>query len=143
MFLVPVARRGSDLSRLFDDTFDRFFQTTGASGPADATSPALDVTETDKGWSVQMDLPGVPKEGVKVSIDGRQVSIEAAVRRADVQDEARRVLLRERQATRYARSLTLPAEIDQAASSAKMDNGVLELTLTRRGATAASQLTIN
>jgi HSP20 family protein len=80
---------------------------------------------------------------VKVSIDGRQVSIEAAVRRADVQDEARRVLLRERQATRYARSLTLPAEIDQAASSAKMDNGVLELTLTRRGATAAAQLTIN
>ena len=143
MFLVPVARRGSDLSRLFDDTFDRFFHTTCASGPADATSPALDVTETDKGWSVQMDLPGVPKEGVKVSIDGRQVSIEAAVRRADVQDEARRVLLRERQATRYARSLTLPAEIDQAASSAKMDNGVLELTLTRRGATAAAQLTIN
>ena len=90
-----------------------------------------------------MDLPGVPKEGVKVSTDGRQVSIEAAVRRADVQDEARRVLLRERQATRYARSHTLPAEIDQAASSAKMDNGVLELTLTRRGATAAAQLTIN
>ena len=143
MFFVPVARRGSDLSRLFDDTFDRFFQTTGTLGPADATSPALDVTETDKGWSVQMDLPGVPKEGVKVSIDGRQVSIEAAVRHADVQDEARRVLLRERQATRYARSLTLPAEIDQAASSAKMDNGVLELTLTRRGATAAAQLTIN
>ncbi len=143
MFLVPVARRGSDLSRLFDETFDRFFQTTGTPGPADATSPALDVTETDKGWIVQLDLPGVSKEDVKVSIEGRLVSIEAPVRRADTQEEGRRVLLRERQTTRYARSLTLPAEVDQVASSARMTQGVLELTLARRGATAAVQLTIN
>jgi HSP20 family protein len=143
MFLVPVARRGSDLSRLFDETFDRFFQNTGMPGAADAASPALDVTETDKGWTVQMDMPGVSKEDVKVSIEGRLVSIEAAVRRAQAQEDGSRVLLRERQATRYARSLTLPAEIDQAASSAKMDQGVLILQLARRGATASAQLTIN
>jgi len=143
MFLVPVSRRGSDLSRLFDETFDRFFQTAGTTGPVDATSPALDVSETDKGWTVQMDLPGVPKEDVKVSIEGRLVSIEASVSRTEAQEEGRRVLVRERQAARYARSLTLPAEIDQASSSAKMDNGVLELHLARRGATAAAQLTIN
>lgn len=143
MFLVPVARRGSDLSRLFDETFDRFFQNTGMPGAADASSPALDVTETDKGWTVQMDMPGVSKEDVKVSIEGRLVSIEAAVRRAQAQEDGNRVLLRERQTTRYARSLTLPAEIDQAASSARMDQGVLELLLARRGATASAQLTIN
>jgi HSP20 family protein len=143
MFLVPVARRGSDLSRLFDETFDRFFQASGAPGPVDATSPALDVTETDKGWTVQLDLPGVSKEDVKVSIDGRLVSIEAPVRRAEPPVEGRRVLLRERQITRYARSLTLPAEVDQGASSARMADGVLELALARRGATAAAQLTIN
>jgi HSP20 family protein len=143
MFLVPVARRGSDLSRLFDETFDRFFQTSGLPGPVDATSPALDVYETDQGWSIQMDLPGVPKEDVKVSVEGRQVSIEATVRRAEAQEEGRRVLLRERQTTRFARSLTLPAEVDQATSSARMDNGVLQLNLARRGATAAAQLTIN
>ena len=143
MFLVPVSRRGSDLSRLFDETFDRIFQTTGMTGPVDATSPALDVSETDRGWTVQMDLPGVSKEDVKVSIEGRLISIEASLRRTEAQEEGRRVLVRERQATRYARSLTLPAEIDQASSSAKMDNGVLELNLARRGATAAAQLTIN
>lgn len=143
MFLVPVARRGSELSRLFDDTFDRFFQATASAAALDAASPALDVTETALGWTVRLDLPGVAKEDVKVAIDGRLVTIEAVVRRDDEKREGERVLLRERQVSRYARSLTLPAEVDQVASSAKMEHGVLALTLARRGATAAAQLTIS
>ena len=143
MFLVPVARRGSELSRLFDDTFDRFFQATTSAAALDAASPALDVTETAQGWNVRLDLPGVAKEDVKVAIDGRLVTVEAVVRRDDEKREGERVLLRERQIGRYARSLTLPAEVDQAASSAKMEHGVLTLVLARRGATAAAQLTIS
>lgn len=141
MFLVPISRRGSELSRLFDDTFDRFFQS--AAGGVDVASPALDVIESPQGWSVRLDLPGVTKEDVKVAIEGRVVSIEATARKEDDRRDGERVLLRERQVSRYARSLTLPAEVDQAASSAKMDHGVLTLSLARRGAAAASQLTIN
>lgn len=141
MFLVPMYRRGSELSRLFDDTFERFFQ-SAAQGP-DVHSPALDVIESDQGWSVRLDIPGVPKEDVKVSIEGRTVSIEAATRKEQERHEGERVLLRERQAARFVRSLTLPAEVDQAQSSAKMEHGVLTLSLARRGAAAASQLSIN
>ena len=145
MFIVPVSRRGHELSRLFDETVDRFFQGASAPSPESAV-PALDVFETPQGWSVQVDLPGVAKEDVKVSIEGRQVAIEAQARRESERGDKRegdRVLLRERQAARWARSLTLPAEVDQAASSARMDQGVLTLSLARRGATAASSLAIN
>lgn len=141
MILVPMSRRGSELSRLFDDTFDRFFQS--ASAPSDAASPALDVIESPKGWSVRLDMPGVDKEDVKVAIDGRNVSIEGSPRKDDERREGERVLVRERQASRPARSLTLPAEVDQSASSAKMDKGVLTLWLARRGASEATHLSIN
>ena len=50
--------------------------------------------------------------------------------------------MRERAFASFARSFTLQAEIDQSSSQAKLDNGVLTLTLTKRHA-ASTQLTVN
>ena len=44
---------------------------------------------------------------------------------------------------RELESLPLPAEVDQAESSAKMEHGVLTLSLAKRGATKATQLTVS
>ena len=52
------------------------------------------------------------------------------------------MIYRERTATRYARSFTLPADIDQTASAAKLDNGVLTLTLAKKSA-AQAQIAVN
>lgn len=142
MFIVPVSRRGADISRLFDETFDRFFQGQPTLS-AGAQSPAIDVVESSQGWTITLDLPGVAKEDVKVSIEGRQVAIEAQARSEESPREGDRIVVQERRSGRWARSLTLPAEVDQSASSAKMDRGVLTLTLARRGAPAATHLTIN
>jgi HSP20 family protein len=147
MFLVPMTRRSNDLaqfSRLFDETFERFFQgaPAGDAAPA-AVSPALDVTDTPQAWLVKLDVPGVAKEDVKVSIDGSQVSIEAQLRKDDEKKEGERVIYRERSVTRFARSFTLPAEVDQSESGAKLENGVLTLTLAKKRAVQSTQLQIN
>ena len=42
----------------------------------------------------------------------------------------------------FARSFTVAAEVDQAASAAKLDNGVLTLTLAKRGTPAAARITV-
>ena len=143
MFLVPVSRRSTEWSRLFDD-IDRFF---GSPAPAAATtatvSPALDVTESSTAWTVKLDLPGVVKEDVKVAIDGNQVSVQAQVRQEAERSESERIVYRERSTGSYARRFTLPAEIDQSQSAARLDNGVLTLTLGKRSAAASAHLTIN
>jgi HSP20 family protein len=141
MFLVPVTRRNSDLNRLFDDTIERFFN-PGAQAP-EAFSPALDVTESPQSWTVKLDLPGVAKDDVKIAIDGKQVSVEAEVRKSDERKEGERVVYRERKVARYARSFTLPAEVDQSESGAKLDSGVLTLTLAKKRATQSAQLQVN
>lgn len=151
MFLTPVSRgygrpalngQAIDLSqafdRLFDQTVERVF---GDTTQAAARRPAVDVRETESTYAVQVDLPGVAREDVKVTIDGKRVRIEASAREGATA-EGERVLVSERSATAYARSFTLPLEVDEAASQAKLENGVLNLTLVKK-AKPATQLAVN
>jgi HSP20 family protein len=168
MFVLPLSRTTSRavstpqfnriVDRLFDDSFDRFFG--GAATGTPARTPALDVSETDTAYTVSFDVPGVTREQLKVSIEGRRVSIESvdasapveAVTTAQASSEsapaaapkvaAPRALYRERSTARYARTVSLPAEVDQSASQAKFENGVLTLTLAKKVATGATQLSI-
>ena len=147
MFLVPMSRNASDLARsfdrLFDDSFERFFTPAAQSGADAPRSPALDVSESDSGYTVRLDLPGVTKEDVKVSIDGRRISVEAQTRKDEAKKEGDRVVYRERSVSSFARSFTLAAEVDQAASNAKLDNGVLTLTLAKRSSPAVSRISVD
>lgn len=154
MFIVPVSRRAVPSSRsfdrLFDDAFDRFFAHPSSNDSAPARRPAIDVSESEAQYVVTLDVPGVSREDVKVSIDGRKVAIVAEARQSEpaADDGAQataseeRVVVRERALASFARSFTLPKEIDQSASQARLENGVLTLTLTKRAPTA-SQLTVN
>jgi len=158
MFVLPLARTVSHravapsfsrvFDRLFDDSFDRHF---GGSGDA-ARTPALDVSETDTHYIVALDVPGVSRDQLKVSVEGRRVSVETAAAAKD--DGANgetadagakntpRTLYRERSNVRYARTVSLPAEVDQTASQAKFENGVLTLTLAKKVPAGATQLSI-
>ena len=147
MYLVPVSRRSTEWSRLFDD-IDRYFgapaaAATGAATGAATVSPALDVTESPSAWTVKLDLPGVAKEDVKVAIDGNQVSVQAQSRQETERSEGERIVYRERSTGCYARRFTLPAEVDQSQSAARLDHGVLTLTLGKRSAAASAHLAVN
>jgi len=146
MFLIPINRSASgwvrSLDRLFDESFDRHF--SGATAAAARTrSPSLDVAETGQAYTVTLELPGVAKDDVKVSIEGRRVSVEAKSPKSGERKDGDRVLLRERAASSYARSLVLPAELDDARSNARLEHGVLTLELAKRQATPATKITVN
>ena len=158
MFIVPVSRRSAVRARHFDSLFDTAFEQLFSQPTADAAPvrrPAIDVSESERGYVVTLDVPGVSREDVKVSIDGRRVSIVAEARAAEAASEApaadaaaeaprstERVILRERAFASYARSFTLQSEIDQASSQAKLDNGVLTLTLVKRDP-VTTQISVN
>lgn len=152
MFVIPLARPAHrvatpQFSRFIDRHFDEPVERTAS------RAPALDVSETDTGYTVAFEVPGVTREQLKVSVEGRRLSIEtvdaanpasAATPGADLPKvEAPRVLYRERRTARYARSVSLPADVDQAASTAKFENGVLTLTLAKKVPTGAIRISIN
>ncbi len=144
MFLVPVNRNLSDLSRSLDRFFDdNFFGENRDAGSAALRSPALDVSESETAYTVKLDMPGVAKDAVKINIDGRRISIDAEQRKEDERKDGERVIYRERTVSRFSRSFTLPQEISQSDSSANLDHGVLTLKLAKRAASAASQLAVS
>ena len=142
MFVIPVSRHSAEFTRQIDRLL--------AKPERDAVAlrtPSLDVSETDQAYILQLDLPGVAKAAVKITIEGRRINIDAAQAEAAPATEApttaERVLHRERALTRFSRSVVLPAEVNQSDSNAKLENGVLTLTLIKRQAAGASHLTVS
>jgi len=129
----------------FDEIFRGFFQPVRSSSPAQqprAMAIKMDVKETAQGYVVAAEIPGVKKEDIHVTIEGNQVTIQAETKRESEQKEAERVLRTERFYGNLYRSFTLPAELDESASAAKYENGVLELTLARKQQAAGRKLAI-
>jgi HSP20 family protein len=102
----------------------------------------MDVVELDNAYVVNAEIPGVAKDDIQVSIEGNQVTIGAEVKREPEAKDGGRVLRSERYRGGVYRGFTLPVEIDESASSAKYENGVLELTLVKKAAVAGRKLTI-
>ena len=124
-----------------DDLFRGFFRPVRTAAPS-PVSIRMDVTEQDHGYVVHAEIPGAKKEDIQVTIEGDQVTIGAEVKRAPAPKEGDQVLRGERYYGAVYRSFTLPVELDEAASTARFDNGVLELTLARKAGVAARKLTI-
>jgi len=91
---------------------------------------------------VEAELPGIKKEDIHVTIEGNQVTIGAESKRETEQKDRERVLRSERFRGNLYRSFTLPVELDEAGSTAKFENGILELTLARKQQSAGRKLAI-
>lgn len=92
----------------------------------------MDVNENDKWYRVNAEIPGVKKEDIEVSVDGNRVTISAEVKReTEKKDETE--VCQERYYGKVMRSFTLPTEVDTNKVEAHYDNGVLSLTLPKKG----------
>ncbi|MFD1589247.1 Hsp20/alpha crystallin family protein [Halorientalis brevis] len=74
----------------------------------------VDVQEANEAVQVVADLPGVSKDGIEVTCDGRTLTISATGERRE-----------------YAEQVRLPARVDEQSATATYNNGVLEITLSR------------
>lgn len=110
--------------------------------PARAWAFAVDLLEADNVYVLAAELPGFAKDGVHVRIDssanGSSVSISAerpSVSSLPPEAGLRRVFS-EIPRESLSRSIALSGEVDSERSSAKLENGVLTLTLPKKAPTA-------
>jgi HSP20 family protein len=102
----------------------------------------MDVAESDKAYQLAIELPGIPKDSIQVSVFDNTVTItgEAA---APQEQEGHSWLLRERTYGKMTRNIQLPEAVDDTASEAKYVDGVLYLTLQKKRASQVKRLTIH
>ncbi len=88
----------------------------------------IDVLDNGPEIVVKASLPGVKPEDVSISVLGDTLTIKATI---DEEDETRGAtyLRRERKASAFVRSLSLPVEVEAERADARYRNGVLTLTL--------------
>ncbi len=92
----------------------------------------LDLTEDDKNFFINAEIPGVKKEDIKVSVEGNQVCVSAEIKKEVEKKEGSKAIRSERFYGSVARSFTLHENVDQAAALAKYENGILQLTLPKK-----------
>ncbi|HEX4597722.1 MAG TPA: Hsp20 family protein [Burkholderiaceae bacterium] len=140
--------RREPLGFLVDEFFSDFFNRSGWSVPARSVSvPAVvrartDVIDKGDKYAVSVDLPGMRKEDIQVSIDGARISISAEDKSERQVKDGDKVLHTERHANSYARSFELPAEVTEEGADASFENGVLQLTLPKRAHAVAKRLAV-
>jgi HSP20 family protein len=103
------------------------------------SGPKMDLSETDAAYELAVELPGVKKEAIEVSVYENDVTITAEA----TTEEERNWLLRERSVGRFSRSIALPEAVDDAASQARYADGVLYLTLQKKRASQAKRLAVH
>jgi HSP20 family protein len=109
---------------------------------AQAPQIRIDLSETDKDYTVKAEIPGVKKEDIDVRIDGNQVTISAEVKQDKEDKKDGRVLRCERRYGYASRSFMLDSDVEQSSADAKYSNGVLELKLPKKAQSSAKRLTI-
>ena len=134
---------GSLFDQVFSDYFTRGWPLASRSDDAPGAALArMDIVDKGDKYTVTVDLPGVKKEDIRVTVEGSRVAIAAESKSESETKNGDKVLYTERRAASYARAFELPVEVTEENADATFENGVLRLTLPKRAHVAGRRLTV-
>jgi HSP20 family protein len=129
-----IRRRGDFFSELtsmqqeMNRLFDEFFGESRAEIAEGTWLPAVDVSETEAEMVVRVELPGLSKENIELSLHDNVLTLKGE-KKQEKKEEKENYHRVERSYGSFNRSLTLPADVDQSKIQATFKNGVLEIVL--------------
>jgi HSP20 family protein len=129
------------MNRLFEEAADRRSQAGADEGEIERADwiPAADVYEDEREYLLVLDLPGIKRDGLDVSLDDGRLVIRGE-RPPTEGLHARRT---ERPQGRFVRTFSLPDAVDRGAITADYKDGVLLLHLPRRNEQQGHRLKID
>jgi HSP20 family protein len=142
--LRTPARGLSPLHRDFDDLLGRFFGNNSEWIPGVATSrwlPPLESFLRDGELVVRLDVPGVDREALDISVEGDRLTVKGERRASNENAEAGRTY-REVVYGAFERSISLPWDVDPENVRAQCKDGVLEITMKAPEKTGAKKIEI-
>ena len=110
------------------EVFNDFFYNNNMP-KANATAPAINVLENANEYTVELDAPGLRKEDFDISINNDGDLVIKMEKKNEVKDEKAHYLRREFAYSKYEQTLILPDDVNKDEVGAKMNDGVLNITL--------------
>ncbi|MCA9459177.1 MAG: Hsp20/alpha crystallin family protein [Nanoarchaeota archaeon] len=127
------------MNGFFSDSFERDAPLLGSSNKnklldTSFKTPATDIYETDKEVVAKIDVPGVKKEDIKLEVKNGMLSLKAEHKLEKEDKNEKKGFHRiERSYRGFARSFSLPAQVDETKVKAEYKNGILEVHMPKKG----------
>ena len=116
------------MNRLFEDATQRRTQ-TGTDDEFERAdwTPAADIYETESGYLIALDLPGIDREALEIDVDDSRLIVKGT--RIIAEPKQHRT---ERPRGKFLRTFSVPGSVDQARIGAEYKDGVLHIRLPKR-----------
>lgn len=111
----------------FDNIFNSFWSPSREIGESTdvAFSPRVDIEEKKDSYKITVELPGIDKKDVHVSLKNDVLSIEAESHQEDTEEEDDRVIRQERRYRKFIRSFNLGSDVSEKDIKEKFKNSIL------------------
>jgi HSP20 family protein len=106
-------------------------------------TPAVDVIETRDAFLVNVDVPGVSKKDLNVTLTGTVLSVQGEKKEEEQGDRGRKFFRKETWAGGFRRTLDLPETADPEKVSADLKDGVLTVTVQKREEVKPRLISVN
>lgn len=131
-YLVPMGYWGTrnmlkEMDRMIDELRAGFNEMIPYGGPEDRV-PMVDVLDEGDKYVIEAELPGVKKDEVSIEVGEDAITIEAK-REEEIEEKKEGYVRRERERMSFYRRIPIPDNADSSKASAKLENGLLRITL--------------
>lgn len=129
--MTPAIYSTNRNDSFFPSLFSDFFGDNWLMPKFHATTPAINVSETDKSYNVEVAAPGMNKEDFSISLANDGDLVISMEKKTDSKEENkdRKYLRREFGYSKFEQRLTLPDNVEKQNISAQMTDGVLTITI--------------
>jgi HSP20 family protein len=124
-----------EMERMFDEFFGRgwlrplrFERMPELSLAWEGRMPKLDVVDCDNEVLVRVEVPGVKKEDLEISVTGNLFTVKGQTRREEKEEKGDYYRCEVSQGS-FSRTVTLPADVREEGAKAELKDGMLEVTL--------------
>ncbi|HTK81562.1 MAG TPA: Hsp20/alpha crystallin family protein [Bacteroidota bacterium] len=136
-----LASEFTTMQREIDRMFDRFRGGVVDEDGGTVWMPAVDIIERQNDYLVKLEVPGVDKKDVKITVQDDILTVRGEKKQGSEQKDENYHRV-ERSYGTFQRSFTLPTSVKSEAIEASYDNGVLSLTLPKAEESKPKQIEV-
>jgi HSP20 family protein len=130
--MLPIMRQNSWLPTMFNDLFDDNDWIV----KTNATTPAINVIESENDYKVEVAAPGMTKDDFKIHVtedDNLEISLEKKVENKEADPKNKKhYLRREFSYEKFQQTLILPDDVEKDKISASVADGVLNVVIPKK-----------
>ena len=124
-------KRNNSLLPGFNDVFDSIFNDTFFNDRLITRVPAVNISESENNYHVELAAPGLKKDDFKLNLEGNNLTISVE-QSSDHNDNQKNYSKREYSYSSFVRSFTLPESADESQINASYNDGILRIDIAKR-----------